>query len=125
MAELKPLEAAVTSVTALPLRRLGRPVGRDDLVALAPCCVCVRANSWFCTARSGTGKSTVAATIANVYLQQHSRPVLWLTVRNPSLVELIVRVARAYGNIDIANAGKSAGRRNPASSPCWQTISRC
>ncbi|MCY3864229.1 MAG: tetratricopeptide repeat protein [Chloroflexi bacterium] len=62
---------------------------------------------------AGAGKTTVAATIANVYLQQHSRPVLWLNAHNPPLVELIVRVSRAYGNVDIANAenplGETAG----------------
>ena len=53
---------------------------------------------------AGAGKTTVAATIANVYLQQHARPVLWLNAQNPPLAELIVRVARAYGDIDAANA---------------------
>ena len=37
------------------------------------------------------------------YLQQHDRPVLWLNVDNPPLVELIVRVARAYGAYEISN----------------------
>ena len=111
MAELQPLEAAVTSVTALPLRRLGRPVGRDDL--LRSLLLRLRQRQQLVLhGESGTGKSTVAATIANVYLQQHSRPVLWLTVRNPSLVELIVRVARAYGNIDIANSENPLGAKS-------------
>ncbi len=103
MAELQPLEAAVTSITALPLRRLGRPVGRDDL--LRSLLLRLRQRQQLVLhGAAGTGKTTVAATIANVYLQQHSRPVLWLNVHNPPLVELIVRVARAYGSIDIANA---------------------
>ena len=103
MAELQPLEAAVTSVTALPLRRLGRPVGRDDL--LRSLLLRLRQRQQLVLhGAAGSGKSTVAATIANVYLQQHSRPILWLNVHNPPLVELIVRVARAYGNTDIANA---------------------
>ena len=103
MAELQPLEAAVTSVTALPLRRLGRPIGRDDL--LRSLLLRLRQRQQLVLhGAAGAGKTTVAATIANVYLQQHLRPVLWLNTHNPPLVELIVRVARAYGNIDIANA---------------------
>ncbi len=103
MAELQPLEAAVTSVTALPLRRLGRPVGRDDL--LRSLLLRLRQRQQLVLhGAAGAGKTTVAATIANVYLQQHSRPVLWLNAHNPPLAELIVRIARAYGNMDAANA---------------------
>ncbi len=103
MAEHQPLEAAVTSVAALPLRRLGRPVGRDDL--LRSLLLRLRQRQQLVLhGAAGAGKTTVAATIANVYLQQHSRPVLWLHVQNPPLAELIVRVARAYGDIDAANA---------------------
>lgn len=102
MAELQPLEAAVTAVTALPLRRLGRPVGRDDL--LRSLLLRLRQRQQLVLhGAAGAGKTTVAATIANVYLQQHARPVLWLNVQNPPLAELIVRVARAYGDIEAAN----------------------
>lgn len=102
MAELLPLEAAVTSANALPLRRLGRPVGRDEL--LRALLLRLRQNQQLVLhGAAGAGKTTVAATIANVYLQQHNRPVLWLNVDNPPLVELIVRVARAYGAYEISN----------------------
>ena len=102
MAELLPLEAPVTSATALPLRRLGRPVGRDEL--LRALLMRLRQHQQLVLhGAAGTGKTTVAATIANVYLQQHDRPVLWLNVDNPPLVELIVRVARAYGAYEISN----------------------
>ena len=102
MAELPPLEAAVTSANALPLRRLGRPVGRDEL--LRALLLRLRQNQKLVLhGAAGTGKTTVAATIANVYLQQHDRPVLWLNVDNPPLVELIVRIARACGEYDICN----------------------
>lgn len=103
MAELQPLEAAVTSVADLPLRRPGRPVGRDDL--LRSLLLRLRQRQQLVLhGAAGAGKTTVAATIANVYLQQHARPVLWLNVQNPPLAELFVRVARAYGDIDAANA---------------------
>ncbi len=102
MADLLPLEAAVTSATALPLRRLGRPVGRDEL--LRALLLRLRQNQKLVLhGAAGSGKTTVAATIANVYLQQHDQPVLWLTVDNPPLVELMVRVARAYGEYEICN----------------------
>ena len=102
MAELLPLEAPVTSATALPLRRLGRPVGRDEL--LRALLLRLRQDQQLVLhGAAGTGKTTVAATIANVYLQQHNRPVLWLNVDNPPLVELIVRVARAFGAYEISN----------------------
>lgn len=102
MAELKPLEAAVTSVAELPLRRLGRPVGRDEM--LRALLLRLRQNQQLVLhGAAGNGKTTVAATIANVYMQQHKKPVLWLTVQNPPLVELIVRLARAYGEVEAAN----------------------
>lgn len=102
MAELLPLEAAVTTASALPLRRLGRPVGRDELLRKALVHL-RRYQQLVLHGAAGTGVTTVAATIANVYLQQHDRPVLWLNVANPPLVELIVRIARAYGESDICN----------------------
>ncbi len=103
MAELQSLEAPVTQVTGLPLRRLGRPVGRDDL--LRSLLLRLRQRQQLVLhGAAGAGKTTVAATIANVYLQQHARPVLWLNAHNPPLAELIVRVARACGNFDAANA---------------------
>ncbi len=108
MAEIKPLEAPATTVTELPLRRLGRPVGRDEL--LRSLLLRLRQGQQLVLHGDlGTGKTTVAATIANVYLQQHEYPVLWLTVNQPPLAELIARVARAYG----ANADASAA--NPLS----------
>ena len=109
MADLSPLEAPVTSANALPLRRLGRPLGRDEL--LRALLLRLRQNQQLVLhGAAGVGKTTVAATIANVYLQQHDRPILWLNVDNPPLVELIVRIARAYGLNDISNA------ENPLSS---------
>ena len=106
MAEISPLEAPVTSANALPLRRLGRPVGRDELLR-ALLLRLRQSQQLVLHGAPGSGKTTVAATIANVYLQQHDRPVLWLTVDNPPLVELIVRIARAYGEYGISN------RENP------------
>ncbi len=103
MAEFPPLEAAVTSVADLPLRRLGRPIGRDELLR-ALLLRLRQSQQLVLHGAAGAGVTTVAATIANVYLQQHDRPVLWLNIDNPPMVELIVRIARAYGEYDISNA---------------------
>ena len=102
MAELLPLEAPVTSAAALPLRRLGRPVGRDELLR-ALLLRLRQSQQLVLHGAAGTGVTTVAATIANVHLQQHNRPVLWLSCDNPPLVELIVRIARAYGDLESCN----------------------
>jgi len=99
---MPPLDAAVTSATALPLRRLARPPARDQLL-LSLLLRLRHSQQLVMHGAPGAGKTTLAATIANVYLQQHSRPVLWLNVENPPLVELIVRIARAYGALDICN----------------------
>ncbi len=102
MAQLQALEAAVTSANDLPLRRLGRPLGRDELLRALLLRLSQR-QRLVLHGEPGAGKTTVAATVANVYLQQQARPVLWLGSRNPPLVELVVRVARAYGAHEICN----------------------
>ncbi len=93
------------------MRRLGRPLGRDDL--LRSLLLRLRQNQQLVLhGAAGSGKTTVAATIANVYLQQYARPVLWLNIKNPPLVELIVRVSRAYAATELcsdANPLRQAG----------------
>ncbi len=95
MAERRALDPVVRDVADLPLRRLGRPLGRDEL--LRSLLLRLRQDQQLVLhGASGNGKTTVAATIANVYLQQHQRQVLWLNCRKPSLAELLARSARAY-----------------------------
>ena len=103
MAELKPLEAAVSAMSDLPLRRFGRPVGRDDLLR-ALLLRLRQSQPLVLHGASGIGKTTIAATIANVYVQQAQQSVLWLPVEQASLAELLVRIGRAYGATDISNA---------------------
>ncbi|MCY4017982.1 MAG: tetratricopeptide repeat protein [Chloroflexi bacterium] len=110
MAELRPLEAAVTTMSDLPLRRFGRPIGRDDL--LRALLLRLRQHQPLVLhGASGIGKTTIAATIANVYAQQPEQSVLWLPVDQPPLVELLVRISRAYGALDICNASNPLGKR--------------
>ena len=110
MAELRPLEAAVTTMSDLPLRRFGRPIGRDDL--LRALLLRLRQNQPLVLhGASGIGKTTIAATIANVYAQQPEQSVLWLPVMDPPLVELLVRISRAYGALDVCNAPNPLSKR--------------
>ncbi len=95
MAERIVLDAAVHSVEDLPLRRLGRPLGRDEL--LRSLLLRLRQEQLLVLhGAPGSGKTTVAATIANVYLKQHQCPVLWINCSNPTLAELLARAARAF-----------------------------
>ncbi len=103
MAERKPLEAAVTAMSDLPLRRFGRPVGRDDTLR-ALLLRLRQSQPLVLHGVSGIGKTTIAATIANVILQRGEQSVLWLGARQPTLVELLARIGRAYGDKDICNA---------------------
>lgn len=110
MAELRPLEAAVATMSDLPLRRFGRPIGRDDL--LRALLLRLRQNQPLVLhGASGIGKTTIAATIANVYAQQPEQSVLWLPVKEPPLVELLARIGRAYGALDVCNAANPLRER--------------
>ncbi|MCA9902434.1 MAG: tetratricopeptide repeat protein [Anaerolineae bacterium] len=52
---------------------------------------------------SGIGKTALAATLASAYSELPGG-VIWLPVENESLDDLIVRVARAFELIDVANS---------------------
>lgn len=96
MAELRPLEAPVTAIDDLPLRRPGRPFGRDGI--LKALLAALQQNQKAALhGPAGIGKTTVAATIASVYAQQANQSVLWLNSHDPPLAELAVRIGRAYG----------------------------
>ena len=103
MAELRPLEAPVTAIDDLPLRRPGRPFGRDGI--LKALLAALQQNQKAALhGPAGIGKTTVAATIASVYAQQANQSVLWLNSHDPPLAELVVRVGRAYGVHEIASS---------------------
>ena len=108
MAELKPLEAPVTAIADLPLRRPGRPFGRDSI--LKTLLLELQQNQKVVLhGASGIGKTTIAATIASVYAQQANQSVLWLNGDNPPLAELMVRIGRAYRAHDISASQNPPG----------------
>ncbi len=109
MAELKPLEAPVTAVADLPLRRPGRPFGRDSI--LKTVLSELQQNQKVALhGASGIGKTTIAATIASVYAQQANQSVLWLNSHNPPLSELMVRIGRAYRVPDMSASQNPLGK---------------
>ena len=109
MAELKPLEAPVTAVADLPLRRPGRPFGRDSI--LKTLLSELQQNQKVALhGAAGIGKTTIAATIASVYAQQANQSVLWLNSHNPPLAELMVRIGRAYRVPDMSASQNPLGK---------------
>lgn len=115
MAELKPLEAPVTAVADLPLRRPGRPFGRDSI--LKTLLSELQQNQKVALhGASGIGKTTIAATIASVYAQQANQSVLWLNSHNPLLAELMVRIGRAYRAHDMSASQNPLGKASALAS---------
>lgn len=115
MGELKPLEAPVTAIADLPLRRPGRPFGRDGI--LKTLLAELQQNRKMALhGASGIGKTTIAATIASVYAQQANQSVLWLHVHNPPLTELMVRIGRAYQAHDISASQNPPGEADALAS---------
>ena len=102
MAENRPLEAAVTEIDALPLRRVGKPVGRDEL--LRSLLSRDADEALILHGAPGSGKTAIAATLASAHLRQPQRSVLWLPVNDTPFVELLVRIARAYGALELCRA---------------------
>jgi len=103
MPELTPHEAPITAIADLPLMHPGRPIGRDDL--LKTLLGALKQNeAVLLHGASGIGKTTVAVTIASAYAQQPDQSVLWLSINNPPLIELIARIGRAYQDNDISTS---------------------
>lgn len=103
MPELKPHEAPAATIADLPLMHPGRPIGRDDqLKTILGTLGQNQAVVLYGT--SGIGKTTIAVTIASAFAQQPDQSVLWLSINNPPLVELMARIGRAYGDTDISTS---------------------
>jgi len=107
MAEYTYHEAPAHNATALPVMLPGKLVGRDQTLA-AVYGELKQNRPVLLYGPAGYGKSAIAATLASAYTQQ-SGGALWLGVDEDSLGQLIVRVARAYGDTEIANSENPTG----------------
>ncbi|MCL4248203.1 MAG: tetratricopeptide repeat protein [Anaerolineae bacterium] len=102
MAEYTPHEAPVHNPQALPVMLPTKLVGRD--VLLAKIYGDLKNNDAVLVyGDSGIGKTALAATLASAYSELPGG-VIWLSVENETLDDLIVRVARAFEMIDVANS---------------------
>jgi tetratricopeptide (TPR) repeat protein len=94
-------ESIIHDIQSLPVMMTGKLIGRE--VGLAQVYTAVKASHPVLVhGRSGVGKTALSATLAAAYLQQDGE-VLWMSVDNPRLEELLVRVGRAYGIDEITN----------------------
>ena len=102
MTEAMPHQAPVREISDLPLMHPGKPVGRDDI--LKDIFNYLRSTQpVYLYAAPGTGKTTMAATLAAAYIQQPGG-VLWVDARDLSFEDLLVRVGRAYGLEDVTRS---------------------
>lgn len=100
-------EAAAHEATALPVMLPGKLVGRDQ--TLATIYGALKQNeSVLMYGQPGIGKTAIAATLASAYTQQPGG-ALWFNVDQDTLAALIVRVGRAYGDLDLANSENPVG----------------
>lgn len=102
MSDFMSHEAVAHDAAALPVVVPPRLIGRD--AALAQIYPHLKAGQpVLIYGSAGVGKTAVGATLANAYVQQPPG-VLWFPARGDNLDSLLVRVGRAYGIAEIANA---------------------
>lgn len=107
MSDFTPHEAPARSIKALPATVPPKLVGRETALAQVYGQL-KQGNPILIHGGSGIGKTALAATLANAYTQQ-SGGVLWLSVDNPRLEELLVQVGRAYNIREITNTDNPVG----------------
>ncbi|TVR24555.1 MAG: tetratricopeptide repeat protein [Anaerolineaceae bacterium] len=107
MAVDTPHEAIAKDAKQLPVMSAGKLIGREAI--LAKVYTHLKANeAVLLYGAAGAGRTALAATLASAYVQQPAG-VLWMNVDEPRLEELLVRVGRAYGIAEIANADTPLG----------------
>ncbi len=100
-------EAAAHEANALPVMLPGKLVGRDKILATIYSEL-KQEHPVLLHGAVGNGKTAIAATLASAYTQQPGG-ALWLGVDGDNLNDLIIRVGRAYNDMDIANSDTPHG----------------
>lgn len=107
MADYISHEAPAHEATALPVMVPPKLIGRDAV--LAQVYTRLRENKPILIyGAPGTGKTALAATLAAAYAEQPGG-VLWFSVDEATIDQLIVRVGRAYGVAEITNSEHPMG----------------
>lgn len=99
MSDYTPHEAIIFDVNQLPVQHPGKLIGREAILAQVYTQL-KQDQPVLIYGASANGKTALAATLATAYAQQ-TGGVLWLSVDNPRLEELLVRVGRAYNISEI------------------------
>ncbi len=108
MAETPYHEAPAQEASALPVMLPGKLVGRDQLLTGIYRHL-KQSQPVLLHGEPGVGKTALAATLASAYTQEPGGS-LWLHMEETDTLEaLVVRVGRAYGDLDIANSENPAG----------------
>ena len=108
MAETPYHEAPAQEASALPVMLPGKLVGRDQLLTGIYRHL-KQSQPVLLHGEPGVGKTALAATLASAYTQEPGGS-LWLHMDETDTLEaLIVRVGRAYDDLDIANNENPAG----------------
>jgi tetratricopeptide (TPR) repeat protein len=102
MPDYTPFEAPVRDPQYLPVAVPSKLVGRDVLLAKIYSDL-KKNDAVLVYGDGGVGKTALAATLASAYSELPGG-VIWLSVDDTPLTELVVRIARAYKRLDIANS---------------------
>ncbi|NWG16511.1 MAG: tetratricopeptide repeat protein [Chloroflexi bacterium] len=100
-------ETPAHTANALPITLYGKLVGREKSLAQVYSHLKTH-KAVLLYGAAGIGKTALAGTLASAYTELPGG-VLWLNVHGSPLDELIVRVGRAYGDLDIANSDVPSG----------------
>ena len=102
MSDYTPFEAPVRDPQYLPVDVPSKLIGRDVLLAKIYSDL-KKNDAVLIYGESGVGKTALASTLASAYSELPGG-VIWISVDDTPLPEIIVRIARAYKRLDIANS---------------------
>ncbi|GIL14015.1 MAG: hypothetical protein BroJett038_27350 [Chloroflexota bacterium] len=107
-------ETPAHTANALPITLHGKLIGREKSLAQVYSHLKTH-KAVLIFGAAGIGKTALAGTLASAYTELPGG-ALWLNVHDSPLDELIVRVGRAYGDLDIANSDVPSGMIGAAAS---------